>query len=186
MARDTLRSFQDYDIIVTPAPSCVVAMGHEYERLLADDPEWLPVAEAVAPKVHDLVTFLEARLEQLRFKADTAGQTVTVHRFCQSGNILGHTDEMDRLLRAAGVAVVAQSEPDVCCGFGGSTSVTSPHTSQAISARKLASLQAAGVATVVTDNPGCVLHLRGVADAAGVDLEVVHPAEILRDLLQQG
>lgn len=179
MARDTLRTFRHYEIIVTPAPSCVVAMAHEYENLFRDDPEWLGIAQEVGPKVHDLVTFLEAQADKLSFAADQPARPVTVHRFCQSGNILGHADQMDRLLAAAGIEVVDQAEPGVCCGFGGSTSVTSPDVSEAISARKLASLQAAGVTTVVTDNPGCVLHLRGVMDAAGVDMEVLHPAEIL-------
>ena len=184
MARDTLRTFRDFDVIVTPAPSCVVAMAHEYEELFRDDPEWLAVARAVAPRVHDLVTFLESRLSTVGFTGGDAGDPVTVHRFCQSGTVLGHTDEMSRLLAAAGVEVVEQAEPNVCCGFGGSTSVTAPEVSKGISMRKLASLQAAGATTVVADNPGCVLHLRGVLAAAGSNMRVVHPAEILEERLE--
>jgi Fe-S oxidoreductase len=178
MARDTLRTFQRFDTIVTPAPSCVVAMAHEYATLLKDDETWLPIALEVGPKVHDLVSFL-ADHESLADQTVSDHDPVTVHRFCQSGNILGHTDEIDRMLTAAGIEVIEQAEPDVCCGFGGSSSVTAPDVSSVIAARKLESLSAAGVSTVVADNPGCVLHLRGVIDAAGVDMDVVHPAEIL-------
>lgn len=183
MARETLRTFERFETIVTPAPSCVVAMAHEYENLFRDDPKWLRVAQEVGPKVRDLVSFLEAQTEKMPFSVDPLPEPVTVHRFCQSGNILGHTDELGRLLSAAGIQVVNQAEPSVCCGFGGSTSVTSPGVSEAIAARKLKSLQAAGVATVVTDNPGCVLHLQGVLDAAGVEMKVLHPAEILEQRL---
>ena len=184
MARDTLRTFERFETIVTPAPSCVVAMAHEYENLFRDDPKWLRVAQEVGPKVRDLVSFLEAQAEKVPFSVIPLLEPVTVHRFCQSGNILGHTNELDRLLSAAGIQVVNQAEPSVCCGFGGSTSVSSPGVSEAIAARKLASLQAAGVATVVTDNPGCALHLQGVCDAAGVEMNVLHPAEILEQRLR--
>ena len=179
MARDTLRTFEHFDLVITPAPWCVVAMAHEYEHLFKYDPEWLKVARELGPKVRDLVSFVESEVTKLSFNADPSSDAVTVHRFCQSGNVLGHTNEMDRLLTAAGITVVEQAEPDVCCGFGGSTSVMSPAVSEGISKRKLASLEAAGVSTVVTDNPGCVLHLRGIVDAAGIDLEILHPAEIL-------
>ncbi|MEE8456721.1 MAG: LUD domain-containing protein [Acidimicrobiia bacterium] len=178
MARDTLRTFQRFDTIVTPAPSCVVAMAHEYATLLKDDETWLPIALEVGPKVHDLVSFL-ADQESLVGGTVDDHEPVTVHRFCQSGNVLGHTDEIDRVLAAAGIEVIQQAEPDVCCGFGGSASVTAPDVSSVIAARKLDSLQAAGVSTIVADNPGCILHLRGVIDAAGVEMDVVHPGEIL-------
>jgi iron-sulfur cluster protein len=184
MARDTLTTFAEFDIIVTPAPSCVVAMAHEYKILFKDDPEWSDKAQSIGPKVHDLVSFLGEVAPKLPFAAEVPSEPVTVHRFCQSGNILGMTNEMDSLLNAAGVSVVDQEEPGVCCGFGGSTSITSPQLSQGVAERKLASLEAAGVNTVVTDNPGCVLHLRGVVDAAGVDLDVRHPAEILAERLR--
>jgi Fe-S oxidoreductase len=178
MARDTLRTFQRFDTIVTPAPSCVVAMAHEYATLLKDDETWLPIALEVGPKVHDLVSFL-ADHESLAGGTVSDHEPVTVHRFCQSGNILGHTDEIDRMLAAVGIEVIPQAEPDVCCGFGGSASITAPDVSSVIAARKLESLRAAGVSTIVADNPGCILHLRGVIDAAGVEMDVVHPGEIL-------
>jgi Fe-S oxidoreductase len=160
-------------------------MAHDYEHLFKDDSVWLKLARELGPKIHDLVSFLEAEASRLSFDLDQPSDAVTVHRFCQSGNVLGHTNEMDRLLDAAGIAVVEQAEPGVCCGFGGSTSVTAPEVSKGISKRKLVSLQAAGVTTVVTDNPGCVLHLRGVVDAAGVEMEVLHPAEVLARRLRQ-
>lgn len=58
-------------------------------------------------------------------------------------------------------------------------SVTAPEVSRGIAERKRQSIIPTGVRTVVTDNPGCVLHLRGVFNAAGEDIDVLHPAEIV-------
>ena len=36
---------------------------------------------------------------------------------------------------------------------------------------------------LVTDNPGCLLHLRGAADARGMKLRLAHVAKILAERL---
>ena len=53
-----------------------------------------------------------------------------------------------------------------------------------IAARKLANVRATGAAVLATDNPGCVLHLRGAAHAAGAPFAVRHVAELLADRLR--
>ncbi|HWP29288.1 MAG TPA: heterodisulfide reductase-related iron-sulfur binding cluster, partial [Chloroflexota bacterium] len=72
------------------------------------------------------------------------------------------------------------------CGFGGFTSLEHPAVARQIAARKLASVGATGAAVLVTDNPGCLLHLRGAAAAAGLPLRVVHLAEIAAERLASG
>ncbi|MDP6606270.1 MAG: (Fe-S)-binding protein, partial [Dehalococcoidia bacterium] len=105
---------------------------------------------------------------------------VAVHRFCQATNALGRGDAIGAIIaRVCDVEVVPLSEAEVCCGFGGSTSVLAPEMSKSVVARKLANVAATGMRTLVTDNPGCILHLRGAADAAGLDLQVLHIAEYL-------
>jgi Fe-S oxidoreductase len=68
---------------------------------------------------------------------------------------------------------------EVCCGFGGGASVDHPEVSCGIVQRKLDNVQSTGASVLCTDNPGCVLHLRGSADARGLGLEVLHVAEVL-------
>jgi Fe-S oxidoreductase len=77
-------------------------------------------------------------------------------------------------------------EASVCCGFGGSTSLARPEVSAAILQRKLASADETGVRTLLTDNPGCVLHMRGGAHASGRELRVLHIAEYLAARLPTG
>ena len=58
-------------------------------------------------------------------------------------------------------------EAGVCCGFGGSFSADHPRVSRMVAERKLANADATGAGVLVTDNPGCIGHLRGAMHASG-------------------
>jgi Fe-S oxidoreductase len=77
------------------------------------------------------------------------------------------------------VQLVDLPEMEVCCGFGGGASIDHPEVSRGIVARKLDNVRLTGASVLCTDNPGCVLHLRGAARAAGLHIEVKHVAEVL-------
>jgi Fe-S oxidoreductase len=105
---------------------------------------------------------------------------VTYHNFCQSANVLGIQDAPRRLIRQVlGRELRELPEASVCCGFGGSTSVRYPEVAARILARKLENVQQTGARILVTDNPGCILHLRGGIDAAGLPIQVLHLAELM-------
>ncbi len=185
MAKTTIVALEGSDDIVTPAPSCVVAILHEYESLFVGDPGWQRRAQVMRERVYDLVGYLTGpgRLPDGAL-ADGPIEAVAVHRFCQGSNMLNAGDRLERLLRdVAGVEVVPLYEAEVCCGFGGSTSVRAPEISAGILARKLANIDAAAAPILVTDNPGCVIHLRGGVDAADGSVRVMHVAEYLASRL---
>jgi Fe-S oxidoreductase len=81
--------------------------------------------------------------------------------------------------------VVDLVEMEVCCGFGGGASIDHPDVSRGIVSRKLDNVRATAAAVLCTDNPGCVLHLRGAAHAAGLSIEVLHIAEVLAQALNR-
>ncbi len=185
MARDTLDTFDGVDDVVTPAPSCVVAILHGYQELFADEPEWAERAARLKERVHDLVSYL-AGPARLPAGALSQGDTapVVVHRFCQSANFLDAGSQLEDLVAdLCDIDVRFLFEADTCCGFGGMTSLGNPELSAGILERKLAALVDSGVCTVVTANPGCVIHLRGGAHAAGRPLNVQHVAEYLAERL---
>jgi L-lactate dehydrogenase complex protein LldF len=170
------------DYIVTAAASCAVAMLHDYAHLLQDEPAWAERARRLAERTLDLLSFMErvASPPQLP-DASESHATVTYHSFCQSTNVLGIADTASRLLRLAGVGLVELPEATVCCGFGGATSIDYPEVGQGIVTRKLENVRSTGAQVLCTDNPGCLLHLRGAAQAAGDRFEVRHVAEVLAD-----
>jgi len=75
-------------------------------------------------------------------------------------------------------------EANVCCGFGGSTSFDKPAVSSYILDRKLTNVDETGAATLITDNPGCIMHLRGGMDASGRKVKVMHLVELLDEGLR--
>src|SRR5436309_1183075 len=82
--------------------------------------------------------------------------------------------DAETLLRQAGYEV---EFPARCCGFGGTCSVRQPGVSVAMADDKLAGGAEAG--TIVTADPGCLMHLRGRAEKVGSPVRVVHLATAL-------
>ena len=195
MALATIDALEGYERVVTPALSCAAAMAHEYERLFKDDPRNKQRAQDLAAKVTDLVSYLAAcETPGSRDPESSPGENsspkeksaITVHPFCQSRIRLGHnTETAARLIsHLCGTAPIPLPEADVCCGFGGSSSLTSPEVAKAILARKLQNIASTGATALITDNPGCALHLRGGAHnfdqyLKTQNLKVLHIAEYL-------
>ena len=185
LARQTIAVLEGSraDYIVSAANSCVAAITHEYAHLFRDEPEWKLRAERLSTRVMDFASFL-TRVAKLPAGALAgAGPTanLTYHPFCQTRNLL-HADgaASDLLQSVCGLTLAELPEANVCCGFGGSTSFDAPEVGRSIAERKLANVDASGASIVVTDNPGCVLHLRGAADASHRrHLKVQHLAEVL-------
>lgn len=182
MVRQTIETLDGVDDVVTPASSCLAMLQHDAPRLLRDDLDELERAQQLAGRTYDLVGYLTAGPGRLPVGAlDDGDRTpVTVHRFCQASTTLDRRDTVERFLRdVAGVEVVPLPEAEVCCGFGGSTSVRNPELAAGILDRKLDCVDRTDAPVLLTDNPGCVLHLRGGVHASGRRAEVLHLAEYL-------
>ncbi|MGH7702465.1 MAG: (Fe-S)-binding protein [Gemmatimonadales bacterium] len=70
---------------------------------------------------------------------------------------------------------------DRCCGSAGLYSLLEPEMSRAVLDAKIAELAAATPrpGMVATGNPGCVMQIGAGLRAAGLDIEVCHPVELL-------
>jgi len=167
--------------IVSTTTSCTAAMTQEYEHLLRDEPEWQQRAQRLAHRIKDFARFMTdvAELTPGALK-DGASEAVTYHDSCQSANCLGLGPEPRRIINEAmGIEVREMEESSACCGFGGTFSLDYPAISQRVLQHKLDHIEATKTQTVVTDNPGCLMHIRGGLEAAGTGVEVVHLAELI-------
>ncbi len=185
LALRTMASFEaiEADVIVSPSASCVAMMGQDYVHLFRDDPEVLPRAEAMAGKIMDFTSFL-VNVAKLQPGALSDGdkRPLTYHDSCQGLNALGLGPEPRYLIEEVmGDTVVELAENRMCCGFGGSFSLEQPEISRRLMDRKLDNAQATGAQVVVTDNQGCIMHLRGGIDAEGRPMQVRHIAELLAE-----
>jgi Fe-S oxidoreductase len=154
----------------------------DYIHILRHEPGWQRRATTLAGKVRDLTTFLvhDAQLQPGALAEDGSAETVTYHDSCQGLNALGLSAEPRYLLNdVLGIEIRELDENRLCCGFGGSFGFDFPEVSERLMNAKLDNAAATGARTVVTDNQGCIMHLRGGCDATHRPMSVNHIAELI-------
>ncbi|MBA3379167.1 MAG: LUD domain-containing protein [Chloroflexia bacterium] len=175
--------------IVSGSASCVAMLGQDYVHLFRNDPKWLPRAQAISDKIIDFTSFLAnvAKLPSDCLAAPDGGQReLTYHDSCQGLNALGLAAEPRYLIEnVMGDRLVELGENTLCCGFGGSFSFEYPDVAERLMNRKLSNAEATGTRLIVTDNQGCIMHLRGGLDASGRRIEVKHIAELLAERVRE-
>jgi glycolate oxidase iron-sulfur subunit len=88
--------------------------------------------------------------------------------------------EPRQLLKAIpGIEFVEVEGADQCCGSAGIYNIVQNDLSMAILDAKMEQLRKAGVDILATGNPGCMFQFRYGARRAGLQIEVVHPVELL-------
>ncbi|HZU14809.1 MAG TPA: LUD domain-containing protein [Chloroflexota bacterium] len=184
MARQTIAALEGFDWIVSGATSCVIAIKG-YPDLFEAGPGWHERARQVASHTYDFTTFL---LEIAQLPAGTLAMSgeATYHYFCQSYNVLGFREGPLRLLsEVCGLTLTPLPEANWCCGFGGVVSFEHPELSAGILERKLRNLDETGASLLVTDNPGCIMQLRGGIAASRRRVQVKHTAEIVAERVRR-
>ena len=186
MAEQTIRMLEgvDGDYVLTNSTSCLAAVAQDYLHLFRNDPEWLARATVQAARLIDFTTFVDevARLESGDFVATDA--PVTIHDACQSANALGLGAGVRRIITdVLGMELREMQDSRVCCGFGGSFSIDYPRVSTAILNKKLHNVGNTAAPIVVSDNPGCIMQLRGGLTANGSAVRALHIAELIAERL---
>jgi glycolate oxidase iron-sulfur subunit len=172
LARSLARMFpEDLDHIVTNAAGCGSAMK-EYGHWLPDDPR----VTAFARKTRDVSQVLvDADLPLGRFDG-----IATYHDACHLLHGQRIRQEPRALLeRIPGLRLVDLPESDLCCGSAGVYNLLEPDMADRLLERKVANVAATGAHFLVTGNPGCMLQIAKGCAARGLDVEVVHPVELL-------
>jgi L-lactate dehydrogenase complex protein LldE len=178
VARRTLRALDGLEAVVVPSGSCTAMMRLHWRELFRDDRD-AARAERVSARVFELSEYL---VEQAGVGSVGAplGRAVVYHDSCHMLRELRLHDPPRRLLR--GVCELEElPRSDRCCGFGGAFSVRYPEVATAMADDKLGIAAALGVGTVVSADPGCIMHLEGRASRTGAPVRVVHLASILAE-----
>ncbi|MDQ4044384.1 MAG: LUD domain-containing protein [Chloroflexota bacterium] len=191
LARRTIAALErvEADRIVSGSASCVAMIIQDYAHQFRDDPAWRERAERLAGRMMDFTSFL-VRIAKLPDGAlaapDGSSRTVTYHDSCQGLNALGLSAEPRHLIeRVMGDTIAELPENTLCCGFGGTFSIDYPDVAKRLMTRKLDNAASTGAPVIVTDNQGCIMHLRGGSDAGDRALEVRHLAELLAERVEQ-
>jgi L-lactate dehydrogenase complex protein LldE len=175
VARRALRAFAGEDPVVVPSGSCAAMVVHGYPELFAGTPEEAAAREMAARTV-ELSQFLVRNGLEV---GGRAGGRVTYHDSCHMLRILGERETPRAALGAGGVEVVEMEATDVCCGFGGTFSMSFPEVSGKLGEEKARNAAAAGADELVACDLSCLLHIVGRARRTGIPLRARHLAEVL-------
>jgi len=182
IAEHTIRVFEKTtgDIVI-PSGSCAHMMKHGYTELFADDPAWLPRAQALGSRIYEFTEYIVDKLGVSDLGAHWDG-TLTYHASCH--NLRGmNVDHQPRALLAnvKGATIVDLPEADNCCGFGGIFSMEHPELSAEWLNRKIGNLEKSGSPTLVVADSGCRMHIAGGLHRQKKSQRVVHIAEVLNN-----
>lgn len=179
LARKNTEAFLESgcDFVIVNSAGCGAAMK-EYDKLLADDPEYAERARLFSSKVRDISEYL---VEQ---GVSSPGGRVERNVAYDAPCHLIHAQRIAlapvKLLECIpGLGLVPLRGAESCCGGAGIYNLQHPELSAEILADKLDSIQASGADTVATANPGCIMQIGAGLLMRGMDIDVVHPVELL-------
>jgi glycolate oxidase iron-sulfur subunit len=165
------------DVVVTNAAGCGSALK-EYGHWVSEG-----TGPDFAAKVRDISELLvESDLPLGRLE-----ETVAYHDACH----LAHGQKVraqprELLRRIPGLTVVDIKDGDLCCGSAGIYNLTEPDMAEKLGRMKVERIRETGARIVAAGNPGCLIQIAKHARDMGVELEVVHPVDLLARALRDG
>lgn len=178
VARTMLDAFETAEAVVAPSGSCVTMIRRYYPSLF-EGTEDQARAEELATKTYELSEFLVDVVGIDRIDGRWPGR-VTYHSACHGLRELGLSYQARQLLEGIdGLELVEMAHPEMCCGFGGTFSVRLADLSVAMADAKLEDATRAGVATLVSGDQGCLMHLEGRSQRRAAGIATVHLATLL-------
>ena len=180
LARKVLSEFEACDYVVAPSGSCAGMIRTHYPDLFRDAPEDADRAQRLCNRTFELTDFLVSVLRLEKVDARFAG-TVTYHDSCAGLRELGIKTQPRALLSGVdGLSLKEMTQPEQCCGFGGTFAVKYGDISAHIAERKCEDIAACGVDAVVLGDLGCMLNIEGRLRRRGdTTTQVLHVAEVL-------
>ncbi len=186
LACSNIDVFEPYacDYIIINSAGCGSNLK-EYGHLLRDDPQYSRRAEAFSAKVKDISEFLMSI--DLTREMGEVRRTVAYHDACH----LFHGQKIkqqphDMLKAIPGLTIVPLKEAEWCCGSAGIYNITNQEMATQLLERKMNNIAATGVQVIATGNPGCMMQIALGARERGMDMQVVHPVELLDEAYRAG
>ncbi|MFO1313515.1 MAG: (Fe-S)-binding protein [Burkholderiales bacterium] len=180
LARKVVGEFEGCDYLVAPSGSCSGMIRTHYQDLFADDPAMLARVQALAGRTYELTDFLVNVLKPASVPGRFDG-TVTYHDSCAGLREMGVKSQPRALLaKVPGLTLKEMTEPETCCGFGGTFSIKFGEISARLADNKCADVKQSGADALVLGDLGCMLNIEGRLRRRGdTTTRVLHVAEVL-------
>lgn len=186
LARYNIDVFESYacDAIVINSAGCGSNLK-EYGHLLRDDAAYAERARAFSAQVKDISEFL-ADIEQKPAMGELP-YTVAYHDACHLAHGQKIKQPPRQLLKLIpGLKLVELKEADWCCGSAGIYNITNQEMASKLLERKMRNISASKANIIATGNPGCMMQLALGARERGLDLQVLHPVQLLDEAYRAG
>lgn len=186
LARHNIDVFARYDLdaIIINSAGCGSTLK-EYNHLLRDDPAYVQLAEEFSAKVKDISEFLIS-IERNQQMGEVK-RTVAYHDACHLLHGQKIKQQPRQLLQSIpGITLVNLKESDWCCGSAGIYNLTNQEMGQDLLERKMNNIEVTGADTIATGNPGCMMQIALGARQRGIQMQVVHPIQLLDEAYQAG
>ena len=179
LARKNIEAFESrgVDDVIVASAGCGARMK-EYGHLLEDDPHFAERAARFSATVKDIHEYLV----DLPFSPPTARveKRVTYQDSCHLANAQRITDAPRAILTSIpGVKLVEMERSDVCCGAGGTYTITEREFSLRVLNSKMHNVGQTNADVLATANPGCVLQLQYGTQRYGPPVEVMYVTDLL-------
>ena len=185
LARKVLAEFEDCDYVVAPSGSCAGMIRTHYADVFRDAPAELERVLTLSEKTYELTDFL-VNVAKLEDVPGRLAARVTYHDACAGLRELGVKAQPRALLtKVPALALTEMTQPEQCCGFGGTFSIKFGEISSHIAERKCADIAATGADAVVLGDLGCMLNIEGRLRRRGDNkTRVLHVAEVLAGMTE--
>src|SRR5215471_2692090 len=179
--RDTAKNMAQINVAAFPVDrlDAIIINAAGCGAMLKEYPLLIEGAEGFSSKVKDIAEFLVSTRISERLKIPMK-RRVGYDDPCHLIHGQGVKAEPRKLLKAIpGIDFVEVEGADQCCGSAGIYNITQNELSMEILDRKMEKIQKAKIDVLATGNPGCMFQFRYGAKKIGINLEVLHPVELL-------
>jgi glycolate oxidase iron-sulfur subunit len=186
LARKNIKAFLDDDCqyVIVNSAGCGAAMK-EYREWLEHDKEFAVQANEFSAKVKDISEFLAE--QGIKKPNGQVKLLVTYDAPCHLMHAQRIVNPPLELLQSIpGLQFRALAGAETCCGGAGIYNLQHPELSAEILSGKLENIRKTGADMVATANPGCIMQIGAGAKMAGLDVEVIHPVELLDAAYKKG
>lgn len=186
LARHNIDVFEQYDCdaIIINSAGCGSTLK-EYDHLLRDDPLYASRAQVFSKKMKDVSEFLIS--VDLKREMGELSHTVAYHDACHLLHGQKIKQQPRQLLKAIpGLKLVDLKESEWCCGSAGVYNITNQEMGAELLERKMKNVAATGASIIATGNPGCMMQIAMGARQRGLDIDVMHPIQLLDEAYRAG
>ncbi len=174
------------DAIIITTSGCGTTIK-DYGFMFREDAAYAEKAKQIAAMALDLTEYLVqlstydtlGRLQPLVAAPLGPGLIVAYHSACSMQHGQKLTDGPKSLLQAAGFVVKDIPEGHICCGSAGTYNILQPAIAAQLRERKLGNILRTRPQVIATGNLGCMTQIGLGLRQAGIDLPIVHTAQLL-------